>query len=147
MIKEERKRLTLDEIQALAEFQRLTQKQRLWVLTYCGGGLLDGVYDPIAATRTAYAAKSEEVARVMSYPIMQNIRIIAVLNRHFNAEPLEDFLVQVDRAIINKKLTIAQLQALKLKGDVLGYTTRLPGTNNHPPGTIPLNPNPHRNTF
>src|ERR1700675_4327097 len=133
-MKAERKRLTLDEVHALPEYQRLTQKQRLFCSTYVAGGLHDGNYDPIAATHTAYQCKSTEVARVMSYPLMQNIRIIAVLNRHFNAEPIEEFIVQVDRAIQNKHLTVAQLQALKLKGDVLGYTTRLPGTNNFPPG-------------
>src|ERR1700676_2408513 len=132
---ETRKRMSVDELRMTPEFQRLTQKQQLFVATYCGAGLLDGTYDPIAATRTAYQCKSAEVARVMSYPLMQNIRIIAVLNRNFNAEPIEDFLVQVDRAIQNKKLTVAQLQALKLKGDILGFTTRLPGTNNYPQGT------------
>ena len=68
---------------------------------------------------------------------MANIRIIAVLNRHFNREPIEDFIIQVDRAIHNKKVSQAQVWALKLKGDVLGYTTRLPGTPNFPAGTIP----------
>lgn len=134
---EPRKRMSVEELRLTPEFQRLTQKQQLFVATYCGAGLLDGTYDPIIATRTAYQCKSMEVARVMSYPLMQNIRIVAVLNRHFNSEPIEDFLVQVDRAIQNKKLTVAQLQALKMKGDILGFTTRLPGTNNFPQGTIP----------
>src|SRR5258708_19771521 len=73
----------------------------------------------------------------MSSSLMSNIRIIAVLNRHFNREPIEEFLIQIDRAIQNKKLSVAQLNALKLKADILGYTTRLPGTTNFPLGTIP----------
>jgi hypothetical protein len=132
-----RKKLSVDELRLTPEFQRLTPKQQLFCATYCGAGLLDGSYNSVVATNTAYRCKSMEVARIMSYSLMQNIRVIAVLNRHFNTEPIEDFLVQVDRAINNKKLTTAQLQALKLKGDILGFTTRLPGTPNFPPGTIP----------
>src|ERR1700676_754803 len=137
MSTEPRKRMSVDDLRLTPEFQRLTQKQQLFVVTYCAGGLLDGNYDPIEATRTAYQCKSAEVARIMSYSVVANIKIVAVLNRHFNTEPIEEFLVLVDRAIRNKHLTIAQLQALKLKGDILGYTTRLPGTNNFPQGTIP----------
>jgi hypothetical protein len=129
--------MPLDELEKTSEYLRLTPKQRLFCATYCYGGVSDGVYDSVIATKTAYRCKSLEVARIMSYSLMQNIRVIAVLNRHFNAEPIEEFLVQVDRAIQNKKLTVAQLQALKLKGDILGYTTRLPGLANQPQGTLP----------
>jgi hypothetical protein len=131
------KRLPLEEIKNLQEYAVLTGKQQLFIETYCQGGIDTGIYDPIVATLTAYKCKSKENARVMSYSLMANIRIVAVLNRHFNREPIEEFLIQVDRAIQNKKLSVAQLNALKLKGDVLGYTTRLPGTNNYPLGTVP----------
>ncbi len=131
------KRLTLDQIKSTQEYAVLTGKQQLFCETYCASGIATGTYDPISATLTAYACASKENARVMSYSLMSNIRIIAVLNRHFNREPIEEFLIQIDRAIQNKKLSVAQLNALKLKGDILGYTTRLPGTNNFPLGTIP----------
>jgi hypothetical protein len=130
-------RLSLEELQTTLEYQKLTQKQQLFVATYCAGGLLDGNYDHVAATRTAYECKSLEVARIMSYALMANIRIVAVLNRHFNATPIEEFIVMLDRAIRNRKLTTAQLLALKLKGDVMGFTSRLPGTANMPLGFIP----------
>lgn len=119
-------KLSLAELEPLQEYQRLTPKQRLFIATYCEGGLATGVYDPIAACRTAYQCKSVEVARIMSYSLMQNIRIVAVLNRHFGTEPIEAFLVMLDRAINNKKLTVAQIQALRLKAEVLGYGNRLP---------------------
>jgi hypothetical protein len=131
------KRLTLAQIKDTQEYSILTGKQQLFCETYIQGGIDTGTYEPIDATMTAYKCKSRENARVMSYALMSNIRIIAVLNRHFNREPIEEFLIQIDRAIQNKKLRPAQLQALKLKGDILGYTTRLPGTNNFPIGTIP----------
>ena len=120
------KRLTLEELESTQEYQRLTQKQQLFVATYIEGGLLDGQYDAIAATRTAYKCKSAEVARIMSYSILANIRIVEVLNRHFNVEPIEEFLRTLDRAIRNKKLTQAQISALHLKARILGFDSKLP---------------------
>lgn len=119
------KRLPVSELEKLVEYQRLTPKQRLFIATYCAGGLVDGHYDPVAACMTAYQCKSQEVARIMSYALMANIRIIEVLNRHFNTEPIDSFMVTLDRAIANKKLTIANLNALRLKSEILGFTTRI----------------------
>lgn len=119
-------RLRLADLEKTQEYQKLTPKQRLFVATYCEGGLTDGVYDAVAATRTAYNCKSLEVARIMSYSLLANIRIVAALNRHFNATPTEEFMVLLDRAINNKNLTMAQLAALKLKCDILQIGNRLP---------------------
>jgi hypothetical protein len=124
------KRMSVEDLKKTPEFQHLTQKQRLFVATYCAGGLLDGNYDPIAATRTAYNCKNYESARCMSYPIMQNIRIVAVLNLHFGRTPIEDFIVLLDRAINNKKLTNAQLGALRLKSDLLRRPSAIPNRAN-----------------
>jgi len=128
-------RMPLEELQNTPEYQKLTQKQRLFVATYCEGGRVSGTYDPVWATNTAYACKNLEVARIMSYALMANIRIIAVLNRHFNTAPIEEFLLQLDRAIRNKKLTVAQIQALRLKCEILGFANRLPDVNHV--GVIP----------
>lgn len=124
-------RLTLEQLKETLEYQQLTQKQRLFCATYIAGGLLDGNYDPVAATRTAYQARTPEIARIMSYSIMQNIRIVAVLNRHFGRTPTEAFMLILDRAIRNKKLTVAQLGALRLKCEMMGLPTIL--GRNHPP--------------
>jgi len=121
------KRLTLEELQMTPEYQRLTRKQQLFVATYVAGGLLDGQYDAVEATRTAYKCKTVENARVMSYSLLQNIHIVEVLNRHFNVEPIEEFLRTLDRAIQNKKLTQAQISALYLKARILGFDSKLPG--------------------
>jgi hypothetical protein len=131
----DKSKMPLDELQATSEYLKLTQKQQLFVSTYVAGGLADGHYDAVQAVRTAYNCKTLEVARIMSYAIMGNIRIIAVLNRHFQATPTEELLVAIDRAINNKKLTMAQLYALKLKCDVLGLANRIP--NHQSPGIIP----------
>lgn len=132
---EESKRMTVEELVETHEYQRLTQKQRLFVATYCAGGLLDGNYDPVAATRTAYQCKSVEVARIMSYSILANIRIVAVLNRHFNRTPTEEFMIMLDRAVNNKKLTMAQLEALRLKCSIMGIGCRIP--NKQSIGAVP----------
>ena len=133
---EPKQRLSLEQVKETTEYKKLTPKQQLFVATYIAGGLADGNYDAVHATRTAYPCRSEEVARIMSYAIMANIRIIAVLNRHFGAEPIEEFLVLLDRAINNKRITIAQVNALKLKCDILGYANRLPGIK-YATGVIP----------
>jgi hypothetical protein len=131
------RRLTLEQVKDTQEYSLLTGKQQLFVETYIAGGIGTGTYDPISATLISYNCKSRENARVMSYSLMANIRIVAALNRHFNREPLEEFLIQVDRAIQNKKLSIAQLNALKLKADICGYSARLPGTDRQATDAIP----------
>ena len=98
---------------------------------------MNGVYDPVSATQTAYVCKNAESARVMSYAMMGNINIIAALNRHFNSEPIEQFLVEINRAIRNKSITNAQLGALKLKADIMGFSARLPGVDHQSPDVIP----------
>jgi hypothetical protein len=133
----EQTRMPLEELRLTPEFQKLTQKQQLFCSTYCAGGIADGTYDAVLATHTAYACKSMEVARIMSYSMMANIRIISVLNRHFNTTPTQELLVQIDRAINNKKLTVAQLNALKLKCDLLGLSTGLIGPTYTRPSAVP----------
>lgn len=121
-------RLPLSELEKMPEYIRLTPKQKLFVATYCEGGLVDGNYDPIAATQTAYHCKSLEIARVMSYALLSNIRIVYVLNRHFGSTPIEEFVSILDRAIQNKKLTVAQIKAIELKAKVMGFDSGLPTT-------------------
>lgn len=109
-------RLTLDQLRKTSEFLRLTSKQQLWISTY-----VENAYDPIFATQTAYHCKNAESARIMSYGLMANPKIIAALNAHFNLDPRAEFLRELDRAIVDKKFTPAQFKALQLKAQVLGY--------------------------
>jgi hypothetical protein len=117
------KRLTLDELRQTSEYLMLTQKQQLFVATYVGTGMAEGHYNVVSAIKTAYACKSEEVARVMSYTMMQNIRILAVLNLHFGVSPTVQFVKELDRAIRNKKITNAQVELLILKSKMLNVGT------------------------
>lgn len=108
----------------LPEFLMLTQKQQLFVATYVSAGMAEGGhYNVISALKTAYACKSEESARVMSYALMQNIHILAVLNLHFGVSPTDQFLKELDRAIRNKKITRAQVELLALKSKMMGVGT------------------------
>ncbi len=119
-------KMPLDEIQKTVEYARLTPKKRLWVSTYIQSGMEHGDYDPILATRTAFECRSDENARIMSYSILENIHIIEVLNMHFRVDPLDAFIKIIDRAIRNKKISHAQVQALRLKCELLGIANRLP---------------------
>ena len=123
---EESTRIPITELQNTQEYQRLTPKQRMFVASYCQMGLDTGTYDPVAATQMAYKCRNYETARVMSYDLLSNIRVIAVLNLHFNRQPIEEFLLTLDRAIGSRKVTAAQIQALRLKAYLMGFMTRLP---------------------
>jgi hypothetical protein len=120
------KRISLEELRTTPEYIRLTPKMKMFVDSYCGAGAIDGNFDPVAAVNQAYRCKSYEVARIMSYSILANIKIVAVLNRYFGTEPVDSFLENLDRAVRNKKLTLAQLGALRLQCDVLGLGTKIP---------------------
>lgn len=126
MSKETKVRMSLEELEKTTDYLRLTPKQRLFCSTLVAGGILDGNYDPAAATMTAYNCRNMEVARIMSYSMMANIRIVAVLNLHFGTTPSEQFLETLDRAIRNKNLSPSQLAALRLKCDIMGFANRLP---------------------
>lgn len=128
---EERQRLSIEELQLLPEYQVLTPKQQLFCATYCQGGLDTGAYDHVNAVQTAYGCASRDIARVMSYAMMSNIRIIAVLNRHFQKTPTEEFVMLLDRAINNKKVSTAQVQALRMKCDLLKQDHSLPPIGDH----------------
>jgi len=117
--------MRLEELQQTPEYLALTDKQKLFVATYVQT-CIDGKPDPVHAVTIAYECKTRNNARVMSYPMLSNIRIVAALNRYFNRQPLEAFLMVLDRAIQNKHLTVAQLQALRLKCELLGLSSRMP---------------------
>lgn len=120
----ENKKMSMADLEITVEFQRLTEKQQLFIATYISAGLL-GHYDAEAAVLAAYKCKSRESARVMSYSMMQNPRVIDVLNLHFGKNATEAFFEDVNRAIRNRKLTVAQMEAMKLKSKMLGIGTAL----------------------
>ena len=118
-------RMPLEELEQTPEYQVLTPKQRLFVATFIQSGE-DHQYDAAYATSVAYDCKNRNSARVMSYSMLGNIRVIAALDRHFNRQPLVSFLMVLDRAIQNKHLKQSQLHALRLKADLIGLQSGMP---------------------
>lgn len=114
------------------EFRRLTQQQQNFLENYILGGERDGHFDQVAATLSAYTCANRKSARVLSYNILSSLKVLEVLNIYFSIGPVENFLKILDRAVHNRRLTTAQVEALKLKAEVLG----LHGT--------PTNPNRRR---
>ena len=84
--------MPVSEIEKIPEYQRLTRKQKLFVSTYIQGG------DAVAATLAAYQCADWSTARRMAYTLLKNVKIAEVLNLHFCPEPLEKFIVVLNRA-------------------------------------------------
>ena len=117
--------MPLEELKKTVEFQLLTQRQQMYVSTYVETGMSLGRYDDEAAIRMAYRCSTDESVRVMRYALRRSVRVIDVLNLHFGRNATEAFLVDVNRAIRNKKLTIAQVEAMILKSKILGIGSAL----------------------
>lgn len=67
---------------------------------------------------------------VMSYAVLNSVRIIEVLNRHFRTEPIDALLKVIDKAIQNKRITGAQIQALRMKIELLQLPSGIPAPAN-----------------
>lgn len=122
----DKKKMSLAELEQRPEYLRLTERQMLFVSTFIADDQI-GHYDPERAVLAAYKCKSRESARVMAYSQMQNPRIIDVLNIYFGRDASAAFLEEVNRAIRNRKLTLAQMEAMMLKSRILGIGTALRG--------------------
>jgi hypothetical protein len=105
-------------------FHRLSPKQAVWVLTYVQGYLDTGIFDPLAATKASYDCANEESARTFGYQLISHPKILIAMNRFFGDSPEQSFLNQVEQACFNKKLSVAQVDALKLYGELRGWTGR-----------------------
>jgi hypothetical protein len=114
----------LADVSKTPEFGHLSQKQAAWILKYIKGWLDTGSFDATASTLASYDCKTVESARTFSYQLLTNPKIILVLNRFFGNTPEQSFLEQVERACYTRKLTVAQVDALKLYGELRGWTGR-----------------------
>jgi len=109
-----KKPMSEPEIRRLASFQELTPKQQKLILEYASNGR-----DKVAAVLSAYDFKNRESARIGSYACFENRKIVRVLNEIFRVSPKEQFVAELDEAIRNSHLTMAQVEALAAKGRVL----------------------------
>jgi hypothetical protein len=115
-------RLSLDQLSETVEFRQLTPKQQLWLATYTQCFIDTGVFDPVAASVTAYDCGSAEVARITGYKVLANSKIILALNRFFGDSPEEAFLKLVERALYSRKISPSRIAALKLYSDLKGWS-------------------------
>jgi hypothetical protein len=118
--------MPLDELAATIEFAHLSPKMANWVRAYVKNYIDSGKLDPTTATKAAYDCRSDETARTFGYQLIGNPKIILALNRFFGNSPEQAFLKEVERAIYNRKLTVAQVRALELLCRVNGWANGLP---------------------
>lgn len=114
-------RMTVLELSRTSAFSHLSPKQATWIMFYCQGYLDTGSFDPVAATKAAYNCANNESARTFAYQLMSHPKILICLNRFFGETPEQSFLDQVEQACFNKKLTVAQVEALKLYSNLKGW--------------------------
>jgi hypothetical protein len=136
-------RLTLDELRATESYFELTPKQQKLVEVF-----IETNGDRVKAVMAAYATKSEKNARVLAYQVFDSPRVIECLSAYFQDDPMEDFKRDVRKAYHNKKITVAQVQAMTLHAKLNGWgTASLPSMHGRdaepapspkpPPETVP----------
>jgi len=121
--REVNQQLNAYELSQTVEFGHLSPKMATWVLTYVQNYLDTGTFDPLAATRASYECATEESARTFGYQLMANPKVLITLNRFFGNSPEQSFLEQVEKAIYSRKLSVAQVDALKLYSNLQGWSS------------------------
>jgi len=91
-------RMELSELEKRAEFQILTPKQQNFVGSYIESGRRTGTYDALAAVQSAYQVAVKN-AVIMSYELLGNRKITAVLNLHFGRTEFDSILTDLGRAL------------------------------------------------
>jgi hypothetical protein len=108
------------ELSRTQEFSHLSAKMGRFVLAYVQGLIDTDTADPVAAVKFAYNTKNDESARTFGFQLLSNIKVILTLNRFFGVTPNEAFLKQVERAIYNPNISVAQVDALRLYSAIHG---------------------------
>jgi hypothetical protein len=130
----ERPLMTPSQLSQTAEFRQLSPKMATWVLSYVQNYLDTGTFDPLVATNAAYKCSTEGNARTFGFQLLANAKINRTLNRFFGYTPEQAFREQVEKAIYKRKISVAQVQALKLFADVNGFgSDSLPKSNGYVP--------------
>ena len=108
--------MTEAEIRKLPSYLDLTEKQRALVLEFTKNG-----GDKVAAVIAVYAHKSANGARVASYAYFKNPRVRRCLDEVFRVTKKDQYIREIDEAVRNPKLAMAQVEALAAKGRLLGF--------------------------
>jgi hypothetical protein len=93
-------RLPLGQIALTQEFLSLSAKRRDWVACYILGGM-SGDYDAVAATKAVFKTANPKTVTSMSYALLADKKVQAVLDLHFGKkrDPLDDVLAQLATVI------------------------------------------------
>ena len=97
-------RVRLADLIQRREFQCLTPKQQAFLSRYISSGLLTGCYDASAATAAVYRTTPKN-ATIMSYEILGNRKIKAVIDLHFRRSEFDSIMDDLARAA---RLSIAR---------------------------------------
>jgi hypothetical protein len=115
-------RMSLSDLSRTPEFNQLSLKMEKFVAIYLQSLISTGTADVLAAVKGArYNCKSDQNARILGFQLLANPKIVLVLNRFFGVTPTEAFRKQVQKAISNKKLSVAQVRALELYSNINGF--------------------------
>jgi hypothetical protein len=115
-------RLRLTDLMQRQEFQRLTPKQQAFVAKVVSLGVTTGSYDAVTAAQTVYHTTPKN-AVVMSYELLGNRKIKAVLDAHFGRTEYESIMDDLARATRTSmardlkhggSLSIATIKAVQL---------------------------------
>jgi hypothetical protein len=91
-------RIDISELIKSAEFQILTRKQQAFVRAYVESGMTTGTYDPLSAVQSAYEVAAKN-AVILSYELLGNRKIKAVLNLHFGRTEFDSILSDLERTL------------------------------------------------
>lgn len=111
--------MSLEALQQTREFQACTPKQRLWISGYVSSG-----GDFHFATRSAYDSRCELNAQILSHKVRVQSAVVAALRlwdptygkevELDEREEREQFFAAIKRKILRGKLTIADVEAIKM---------------------------------
>jgi hypothetical protein len=131
-------RMEISELEKRAEFQILTPKQQNFVRLYIESGMSTGTYDALAAVQSAYEIAAKNAVN-LSYELLGNRKIKAVLNLHFGRTEFDSILIDLGRALSKTLkrdaktgiLSVATSKALEFYERHVAAKT---------PGTAPIEP-------
>lgn len=108
--------MPLELLRLTPEWKKATERQQLMVESYIASG-----GDKVFAVMSAYRVKDRETARKMQYDSFSRPAVVAILNLYHRVTPRDAFLRDVERAVRNRKLTVAQIRALELQARLNGW--------------------------